>query len=315
MRQRQLERLTRAAAAVQTPDGELGLQGEPTIQHWLVFVARAAGLDSAGTLDVPSDQGIDGAWDVVAMSTGSTPEELADLVAAHYRLEVADLTSADEHARKLLPGSVARKLRVFPIRYSDRALVVATADPVSIGAERELSAIAARMVTFEVAPPGLLAAAIDEVYPAEGVLIHELPPLEPEAKGGPRILVVDDDPGMRLLLRTTLESGGFRVAEAGDGPEALDLLVGTDPFSLVTLDLKMGEMHGLEVLKRIRSRLATATLPVVVATASEDPHVEMELFEAGADDFVVKPVDPPRFLLRVRAVLRRRSLDPLAGMF
>jgi DNA-binding response OmpR family regulator len=76
----------------------------------------------------------------------------------------------------------------------------------------------------------------------------------------------------------------------------------------------MKEMHGLEVLQRIRSRVATASLPVVVATGSEDPAIEMQLFEAGADDFVVKPVDAPRFLLRIQAVLRRRSANPLAGL-
>jgi DNA-binding response OmpR family regulator len=57
--------------------------------------------------------------------------------------------------------------------------------------------------------------------------------------------------------------------------------------------------------------MATANLPVVVATGSDDPGVEMELFEAGADDFVVKPVDPRRFLLRVQAVLRRREAGSL----
>ena len=105
------------------------------------------------------------------------------------------------------------------------------------------------------------------------------------------------------------------MAEAPDGPEALDLLAGPDRFDLVTLDLQMEKMHGLDVLKRIRSRLATATLPVIVATGSDDPAVEMELSEAGADDFVVKPIDAPRFLLRLGAVLRRRSQNPLEGLF
>jgi CheY-like chemotaxis protein len=77
------------------------------------------------------------------------------------------------------------------------------------------------------------------------------------------------------------------------------MLRGNDPFDLVTLDLHMKEMHGLEVLRNIRSRVATAALPVIVATGSDDPSVEMQLFEAGADDFVVKPVDPPRFVLRI----------------
>ena len=117
-----------------------------------------------------------------------------------------------------------------------------------------------------------------------------------EAKGGPRILVVDDDASIRLLLSTMLSQNGFRVAEATDGPEALEILRGDDPFDLVTLDLRMEEMHGLEVLQQIRSRLATADLPVIVATASGDPAVEMQLFEAGADDFVVQARRSATFL-------------------
>jgi DNA-binding response OmpR family regulator len=127
-------------------------------------------------------------------------------------------------------------------------------------------------------------------------------------------MVVDDDADARALLRAALEGAGFRVSEAEDGSEALAVLGGgLEPIALVTLDLQMREMHGLETLRRIRSMVRTAHLPVVVATASDDPEVEMELFAAGADDYVVKPIDPPRFVLRVQAVLRRRGrvLSPL----
>jgi len=284
---------------------------QPTIQHWLISVVRAAGLEGAEELDVASDTDPGAAWDLVAMKLGLAEEDLAARVAAHYRLETADLDAADPMAFKLVPGSVARKLQVVPLRYSNRQLIVATADPVSMEAEREISHIAGRAVHFEVAPPGPLRDAVEATYPRAEELRHEIPPLPAEARGGLHVLVVDDDPGTRRLLRTVLEDGGFRVDEAEDGPEALDMLAGDDPFHLVTLDLQMEQMHGLEVLKRIRSRVHTAALPVVVATGSDDPSVEMELFEAGADDFIVKPVDPPRFLLRLQAVLRRR--DPSTG--
>jgi len=279
----------------------------PVIQHWIVSVARAAKLSDADRLDVPSDTEVGGAWDLVAMHTGVSVDDLAARVAAHYRLGVADLDVVDPHASRLLPARVARKLHVIPLRYSDRTLVVATADPVSMEAEREISHVAGRSVHFEVAPPGALATAVERMYPADGTLAHELPPLQAEARGGPLILVVDDEADMRQLLRSVLEDRGFRVAEADDGRQALELLAGDETFSLVTLDLKMKAMHGLEVLKHIRSHVRTATLPVVVATGSDDPAVEMELFEAGADDFIVKPVDPPRFMLRIQAVLRRRE--------
>ncbi len=283
------------------------MQSEPVIRHWLVSVARSAGLPGADDLEVASDADVAATWELVALATGVTAEELASRVARHYRLDVADLASADPHAHRLVPGRVARDLRVIALQYTDRSVVVATADPVSMEAERHIAQVSGRNVEFQVAPPAQLAAAVRRTYPEEGELRHELPPLSPEAKGGPHVLVVDDDPEMRLLLRSVLGEQGFRVDAAADGPEALEMLAGADGYDIVTLDLFMKEMHGLEVLKRIRSRVATATLPVVVATGSDDPTVEMQLFEAGADDFVVKPVDPPRFLLRLRAVLRRRS--------
>ncbi len=289
------------------------MNSEPVIQHWLVSVVRSAELEGAGELQVSSDTGPAEAWSLVALAVGVTEEELAARVAAHYRLEVADVTSADPHARKLVPASVARKLQVLPLRYTDRGVDVATSDPVSMEAEREIVHVTGRTVRFQVAAPDPLANALRETYPDEDEPHHQLPPMTREAKGGPHILVVDDDGDTRLLFRTILTENGFRVDDAEDGPQALDMLASGDGYDLVTLDLKMEEMQGLEVLRRIRSRVATASLPVVVATGSDDPAVEMELFEAGADDFVVKPVDPPRFVLRIRAVLRRRG-SSLLGM-
>ena len=89
------------------------------------------------------------------MATGTSQEELAERVAAHYRLEVADLSTADPHAHRLIPGVVARKRNVVPLRYTDRSLVVATADPVSMEAESELHRISSRTVHFEVATPAI----------------------------------------------------------------------------------------------------------------------------------------------------------------
>lgn len=287
----------------------------PVIQHWIVAVARAARLEGAEGLNIASDTPMAGAWSVTALAAGISEDDLARRVAAHYRLAVADLSKADPHARKLLPSRVAHKLHVLPLRYTDRWLWVATSDPVAMEAERELSQVSGRAVHFEVASPLAMSAALHATYPSSGALRHELPPLDRQAKGGPHVLVVDDDVDTRLLLRRALEAAGFRVAEAPDGPEALTMLQAGDPFDLVTLDLQMGRMHGLQVLNVIRSRVSLADIPVVVATGSDDPLVEMELFEAGADDFVVKPVDPPRFILRVQAVLRRRDPRLFGNLF
>ena len=108
-----------------------------------------------------------------------------------------------------------------------------------------------------------------------------------------------------------LEKKGFQVLEADDGPPALEMLDKIGDMSLVMLDLNMPQMHGREVLERIRSAIGTAGLPVVVLTGIEDPAVEIELLAAGADDYLRKPIDPSRLAVRVEAVLRRAgSYDP-----
>lgn len=119
------------------------------------------------------------------------------------------------------------------------------------------------------------------------------------------ILVVDDDPGGRMLMRTVLEKNGFSVSEADDGTTALPLLQLADDIDAVLLDLMMKSMDGLEVLLRIRKSRTTAGLPVVILTASPDPEDEQKLLRAGADDYLRKPVDPHQLVDRMKAVLRR----------
>jgi type II secretory ATPase GspE/PulE/Tfp pilus assembly ATPase PilB-like protein/CheY-like chemotaxis protein len=121
------------------------------------------------------------------------------------------------------------------------------------------------------------------------------------------ILVVDDDAVNRSLARSLLEKSGFRVTEAGDGAAAMERIAQSDAFALVILDLDMPRMGGREVLERLRSTAGTARLPVVVLTGTEAGEVEIELMERGADDYLRKPIDPMRFLARVKAALRRSA--------
>lgn len=280
----------------------------PVIEHWVVTVARAAGLEGVAELHVDSGTPTADAWNLVTMAAGVSPDDLAARVASHFRMPVADLEDRDKHAEKIIPAAVARRLQVIPLRYTDRALVVASADPVGMEAERELTALAGRTINPEIASPAAIQEAMERLYPEGGAQIHEIPRIMPEDRGGPHVLVVDDDADARALLRSALEGRGFRVSEAADGTDALVALANpTDGFHLVTLDLQMTQLHGLETLRRIRSSVKTAHLPVIVATGSDDAEIEMELFGAGADDYVVKPIDPPRFVLRVQAVLRRRG--------
>jgi len=127
-------------------------------------------------------------------------------------------------------------------------------------------------------------------------------PAEPEV---PRILVVEDDPIMRELAVSVLRESGYTVEEAVDGQSALELLQRDNNFSLVTLDLTMPRMDGRETLRQMRSAVATATLPVIVLTGNDDGETEVALMNEGADDYMRKPLDPARFVARVKAVLRR----------
>jgi len=278
------------------------------IRHWLAAVSRASGLGE-GAFDVASDAEIGAAWDLVGAATGTSPEELCRRVADHFRLNVADLRAADPQAHKLVPAGLARRLCILPLSYTDRSLVVATADPVSLEAERELAGVTDRSVVYRVAPPQAIREAIERTYAWADEDGPPHPPLPQVERRGPHVLVVDDDEDTRLLLRTVLEAHGYRVSEADDGVVALELLEEGEEVELMTLDLWMDEMDGVEVLRKVRSREATRGLPIVVATGADDPEVEIQLFEEGADDFIVKPLDPRRFLLRVEAVLRRRGVE------
>ena len=121
----------------------------------------------------------------------------------------------------------------------------------------------------------------------------------------PRILVVDDDPVTRELAVGVLKATGFNVEQATDGQAALDLLAHDWRFSLVTLDLSMPRVSGLDVLRQMRACAATSGVPIVVLTSTDGEEMEINLMNEGADDYLRKPLDPARFIARVRAVLRR----------
>ncbi len=99
------------------------------------------------------------------------------------------------------------------------------------------------------------------------------------------------------------------MSEHDGGASALEALGRSSDFSLMVLDLDMPDMGGREVLAAVRSRAETATLPVIILTASLDEGADIELIEAGADDYLQKPVDPHRLLTRVKATLRRQTWD------
>ena len=119
----------------------------------------------------------------------------------------------------------------------------------------------------------------------------------------PRLLLVDDDDVLRALAGHTLRQGGFEVVEAADGSEALRLLA-ADPFDLVLLDLVMPGIDGYQVCRQIRSQPDGALLPVLVLTGLNDTASIDAAYQAGASDFIAKPIHWTLLAHRVRYALR-----------
>jgi DNA-binding response OmpR family regulator len=116
-----------------------------------------------------------------------------------------------------------------------------------------------------------------------------------------RVLVVDDEPPIRTVLRGYLEAEGFKVYEASDGEAAL-ASVRADPPDLVLLDIMLPGMDGLEVLRRLRAFTDTF---VILVTARAEEVDKLVGLGVGADDYVTKPFSPREVIARVKAVLRR----------
>jgi len=121
-----------------------------------------------------------------------------------------------------------------------------------------------------------------------------------------RILIVDDDEDIRVLARKALTQGGHRVLEAADGNEGLRMIEKRKP-ELIILDLNMPAPDGLEVLRILRSKPETASIPVLVLTARGDEDSTRNSFELGATDFLNKPFTQPQLDARVRSCFARAT--------
>jgi len=120
-----------------------------------------------------------------------------------------------------------------------------------------------------------------------------------------RVLVVDDEPDVRMLLRTNLRAAGFDVLEAANGAEGLSIAKHDLP-AVIILDLMMPEMSGIEVCRALRKHPPTSRIPILMLTAKTAEEDKVAGFEVGADDYVTKPFSPREVVLRVRAVARRK---------
>ncbi len=118
-----------------------------------------------------------------------------------------------------------------------------------------------------------------------------------------RILVADDEPHIRRILATFLETSGFIVDEAVDGAKAMELLEGPTRYELALLDIMMPEHSGLEVLAFARRLPHRKGLPVVILTAKGQDADREAAFRIGADDFLTKPFSPKKLLARIHELV------------
>ena len=123
-----------------------------------------------------------------------------------------------------------------------------------------------------------------------------------------RILVVDDEPQITRVLRTSLSSQGYDIRVANDGETALEILKDWSP-DLVITDLSMPRMDGLELCRRLRAR---SQMPILVLSVKGEERTKVQALDAGADDYVTKPFGMNELLARVRANFRRAPAEEKA---
>ncbi len=121
-----------------------------------------------------------------------------------------------------------------------------------------------------------------------------------------RVLIVDDDPAIRDVVRIALQRGGFDTAEAADGPAALRAVADAAP-DLVVLDVTLPGMDGTEVCRRLRRQ---GRVPILFLSSRDDEVDRVVGLEIGGDDYLTKPFSPRELVARVRAILRRGGSPP-----
>ena len=122
------------------------------------------------------------------------------------------------------------------------------------------------------------------------------------------LLFIEDDDSIRLALTLALEDEGYEVREAADGRTGLEMFAAQEP-DLVLLDLRLPDLSGFEVARQLR---ASSIVPIIIVTAQTDTHDLVAGLEAGADDYVTKPIVAKELAARIRALLRRVQLHEAA---
>ena len=138
------------------------------------------------------------------------------------------------------------------------------------------------------------------------------PVRDPAVSRAPRVLIVEDEQALSLLLTYNLEAEGYLVEAVARGDEA-ELRLAESPPDLVILDWMLPGVSGLEICRRLRARDETRSLPVIMLTARGEETERVRGLSTGADDYVVKPFSVPELMARVRSLLRRARPERIAS--
>jgi DNA-binding response OmpR family regulator len=123
----------------------------------------------------------------------------------------------------------------------------------------------------------------------------------------PRILIVDDTPANVEILEMRLAANGYEILTAGDGEEALEVIEKQEP-DLILLDIMMPRIDGIEVCRRVKANDALPFIPIVLVTSKADPKDVVAGLEAGAEEYLTKPVEHTALVARVKSMLRIKEL-------
>lgn len=121
----------------------------------------------------------------------------------------------------------------------------------------------------------------------------------------PVVMIAEDDPIMRMLLKKFIEGAGYQVTEAVDGEEALTAIAAGVPPDLLVSDINMPRLNGLDLVKGIRETLGLLELPIIMLTTENSDRSQELAFKLGADDYIIKPFKGPLVIARITAALRR----------
>jgi CheY-like chemotaxis protein len=251
--------------------------------------------------------------------------------AAGTTLTPVDLLASSELALQLVPERLARRHMVVPLMVDNRTLSYATCAPFSPEAERDLGFASGRRTTVTIATRSAVLNGLDRCYPklryldvlAQRLRAGSSEPADatgqPPAAAAPapvapavgrkrsRILVTDDEPITRMLVKLLLEREHYDVLEATNGDQAVEIALRERP-SLLLIDLNMPVMDGYQAIHYLRKTMPMSTLPIIVLTAEDGQSIERRVLELGANDYIIKPFDPGILLARVSGVFGRAQM-------